>query len=407
MAHVKITLDMRREKADGTYNIIYRITHFKRVYTINSGFSIPSVAWRKNKSCVANSHPNSKLINLRLLKRFYAIEEALLLLGKDFTIERLKIRLDGGVGSSYSFKNFAHKCISELFEANKTGNAIIYRTATNRFMAYCERDVLLDEIDYTLLSGFKHYLEVKGLKPNSISNYFRTLRAIYKKAIKHKLVSRDNYPFHELRVPVETTPKRALTEIEFKRLISFVATSDKRLLNALIYFLISYCLRGISFTDMAYLKTSAIVNGRITYKRRKTHKMLSVKLFDSTTKLISMLNNNNQSSYYLLPVMKDGMKEDSIEAKRVIKQWIKTTNKYLNVLANKIGVNKITTYTARHTFATQAKRMGFSNELIAESLGHTFGNTVTNIYLDGFDTDTLDKMHSLLMQCIDHTVSNV
>ena len=77
MAHVKLTLDMRREKADGTYNIIYRITHFKRVYTINSGYSITSVAWRKNKSCVANSYPNSKLINLQLLKRFCAIEEAL------------------------------------------------------------------------------------------------------------------------------------------------------------------------------------------------------------------------------------------------------------------------------------------------------------------------------------------
>ena len=355
MAHVKLTLDMRREKADGTYNIIYRITHFKRVYTINSGFSIPTVAWRKNKACVVNSHPNSKLINLQLLKRFYTIEEALLILGKDFTIERLKIRLDGGVGSSYSFKKFAHKCINELFEANKTGNAIIYRTATNRFMAYCERDVLLDEIDYTLLSGFKHYLEVKGLKTNSVSNYFRTLRAIYNKAIKYKLVSRGKYPFHELKVSVESTPKRALTEKEFKWLVSFITTSNKRLSNALIYFLISYCLRGISFTDMAYLKTSAIVDGRITYKRRKTHKMLSVNLFDTTTKLISMINTNNQSSDYLLPVIEDDVKEDSIEAKRGIKQWIKTTNKYLNVLADKIEVNKITTYTARHTFATQIR----------------------------------------------------
>ena len=57
MAHVKTTLDMRREKADGTYNNIYRITHFKGVYTVNSGYSKPSVAWRKNKSCVANSNP--------------------------------------------------------------------------------------------------------------------------------------------------------------------------------------------------------------------------------------------------------------------------------------------------------------------------------------------------------------
>ena len=110
--------------------------------------------------------------------------------------------------------------------------------------------------------------------------------------------------------------------------------------------------------------------------------MLSVKLFDTTTKLISMLNTNNQSSDYLLPVMKDGMKENSIEAKRVIKQWIKYTNKYLNVLADKIGVNKIITYTARHTFATQAKRKGFSNELIAESLGQFVNNVLANIILE-------------------------
>ena len=62
MAHVKTTLDMRREKADGTYNIIYRITHLKRVYTVNSGYSIPSVAWRKNKACVVNSHGSSKCL---------------------------------------------------------------------------------------------------------------------------------------------------------------------------------------------------------------------------------------------------------------------------------------------------------------------------------------------------------
>jgi len=43
------------------------------VFTLLTLDSIPSVAWRKNKSCVANSHPNSKLINLQLLKRFYAL----------------------------------------------------------------------------------------------------------------------------------------------------------------------------------------------------------------------------------------------------------------------------------------------------------------------------------------------
>ncbi|MDA9761249.1 hypothetical protein N9C87_07880, partial [Flavobacteriaceae bacterium] len=65
------------------------------------------------------------------------------------------------------------------------------------------------------------------------------------------------------------------------------------------------------------------------------------------------------------------------------------------------------TYTARHTFATQAKRMGFSNELIAESLGHTYGNAVTNIYLDGFDTSKLDLMHQYITKEIKIEVKNI
>lgn len=45
MANVKTTLDNRRIKSDGTYNIIYRITHYKKVYTITSNISISEIFW--------------------------------------------------------------------------------------------------------------------------------------------------------------------------------------------------------------------------------------------------------------------------------------------------------------------------------------------------------------------------
>jgi integrase len=74
--------------------------------------------------------------------------------------------------------------------------------------------------------------------------------------------------------------------------------------------------------------------------------------------------------------------------------WIKTTNKYIKRLGQEVGIaSPLTTYVARHQFATTAKRLGYSNELIAEALGHEYGNKITNIYLDSFDQEVVDDMH--------------
>jgi integrase len=104
-------------------------------------------------------------------------------------------------------------------------------------------------------------------------------------------------------------------------------------------------------------------------------------------------------SDYLLPIIPFGVTEDSIRAKRIIQQCIKTTNKYLKRLSEQVGLSSpATTYTSRHSLGTIAKRLGYSNEMIAESLGHEYGNKITNIYLDTFDTDVLDSMHQHVIQ---------
>ena len=96
----------------------------------------------------------------------------------------------------------------------------------------------------------------------------------------------------------------------------------------------------------------------------------------------------------MLPIIPIDVPENSLRAKRTIQQCIKTTNKYLKRLSAEVGLGcPVTTYSSRHSFATIAKRMGYSNELIAEALGHEYGNKITNIYLDKFDTDVLDAMH--------------
>jgi integrase/recombinase XerD len=143
---------------------------------------------------------------------------------------------------------------------------------------------------------------------------------------------------------------------------------------------------------LAYLTRNNIIDGRIEYKRRKTHKNYSIKLLPEAEILFQQFE--VVGSKYLLPILPNEAIEDDLKTKKIIRQCIKTTNKYLKRLALEVGLgSSVTTYTSRHSFGTIAKRLGYSNELIAESLGHEYGNKITNIYLDTFDTEVLDSIH--------------
>jgi integrase len=310
-------------------------------------------------------------------------------------MEQLRFMIDDNPKKQMNttFKAFSDKLISQMIEVNRTGNAIVYQTAVNRLLSFYGRDDLgFHEIDYSLLDHFSHHLSMKGLKQNSISNYFRSIRAIYNKAIKAKIVERASYPFTEISIRTEKTAKRAISKDDILKLKQLDLEVNSTAERSLKCFLLSFYLRGISFTDLAYLKQSNIIDGRAEYKRRKTHKTYSIKLFPEAQILFEQLHVDG--SDYLLPILPNDTLEDSLETKKVIRQFIKTTNKYLKRLSELVGLcSPVTTYTSRHSFGTIAKRLGYSNELIAEALGHEYGNKITNIYLDSFDTNVLDEMH--------------
>jgi integrase/recombinase XerD len=399
MANIKTLLDLRRAKSDGTFNIIFRITDYNKVYTINSGVSLPKHYWDERKGKVGKTHPNAKPLNIKLSKHFFKIEQAVLSLDDEFSIERIKAILSGKplVDAPETFQVFADKIIQQMIEANRMGNAIVYQTAVNRLITYCGKDVSFIEVNYKLLDQFSHHLITSGLKVNSVSNYFRSIRAIYNKAIKMKVVDRSLYPFHDISIKSEKTAKRAVLKEDIAKLLEIPLQQNSPSWRALNYFMLSFYLRGISFTDLAYLKQSNIIDGRIVYRRRKTHKDYSVKLFPVAETIINLMH--VPGSDYLLPIIPNNVPENSLRAKRTIQQCIKTTNKYLKRLSAEVGLGcPVTTYSSRHSFATIAKRMGYSNELIAEALGHEYGNKITNIYLDNFELEVLDAMHQQVIK---------
>jgi integrase/recombinase XerD len=294
---------------------------------------------------------------------------------------------------------FATKEINALIEINKAGNALVYRTACNRLLNFVSgKDVYFKDIDYLLLENFKRQLLKDGVKINTISNYLRTLRALYNKAIKAKVIDRALYPFFDVTIKSEKTSKRAMSITDISKLIASDLVPESTSWNSRNYFLLSFSLIGISFTDLAYLKPSNISKDRLIYKRRKPHKEYNVGLTDQAKSIFFLYKGRN--SKYLLPILPDSIIEDSLEAKKLIKQFIKTTNKYLNCLAESCKVGQVTTYVARHTWATTAKRLGYSNELVAEAMEHEYGNKITNIYLDHFDGSLIDKVNSKVLECL-------
>jgi len=395
MATLRTLLDTRRAKSDGSFNIIFRITHNRNNYSVNSGVSALGHQWNNKKSEINKLHPNANLLNLKIIQQYFKIQKVILQLDDEFSMEKLRFMIDDNPNKhlNITFKSFANKLITQMIETNKIGNALVYQTAVNQFLVSIKNEQLLfSEIDFALLEKFRYHLIKKGLKINSISNYIRTIRAIYNKAIKLKVVERSFYPFHEFSIKSEKTAKRAISKDDIIKMKQSKLVANSTAERLLYYFMLSFYLRGISFTDLAYLKHSNIIDGRVEYKRRKTHKNYSIKLFPLAETIINKMYFPGND--YLLPIIPIDVPEDSLRAKRIIQQCIKNTNKYLKRLSEEVGFGcPVTTYTSRHSFATIAKRLGYSNELIAEALGHDHGNKITNIYLDAFEVEVLDAMH--------------
>ncbi len=403
MVYYKTILDERRPRTDGIYPIVIRITFNRQNTTISTGTRVEKQYWDEKSCQLKSNHPNYSAINPSVLEAFLKVQRAVHLLNdaNEFSFEALREQLTEKkpvIIRNISFYDFAQGIIKDMLEVNRVGNAIVYRTAVNRLTDFCDNKKLkFTQIDYAFLEKFKRALIKDGAKPNTVGNYFRSIRALYNKAIKFKIVDRSYYPFIDISIKTEKTAKRAIPVGQLKKLGMVFLEKNSPTWHARNYFLLSFSLIGISFTDLAYLTSRNLSDGRLRYKRRKTHKEYDIKLTDLASHIFGLYRGRN--SKYLLPILHANIIPDSMEAKKIIAQWIKTTNKWLKRLAQNNGIQEeVTTYVARHTWATTAKRLGYSNEVIAEALGHEYGNKITNIYLDAFDKEVIDSLNEKVLE---------
>lgn len=156
-------------------------------------------------------------------------------------------------------------------------------------------------------------------------------------------------------------------------------------------FLFSYYTAGINFTDIATLRYCDIVDGRIYYSRHKTQKLLSFQLVPNAMRIIEKYSKANHAQEdYIFPILDRTEHKTAQQIFNRTHKVLRKVNRELKTLGEQIGLEMpLTTYVARHTFATVLKRSGVNIAIISESLGHSDLST-TQIYLDSFENSQID-----------------
>ena len=147
---------------------------------------------------------------------------------------------------------------------------------------------------------------------------------------------------------------------------------------------------GASFVDIAFLKMKNIINGRIEYKRQKTGKLHSIPISKPLQEILDRYMKGKKENDFILGIVKsDDLKKQLIEVRADLKRY----NKSLKEIGTLCGIeSSISSYVARHSYATNAKKLGVPTAVISEALGHKT-EMITQVYLDSFENDVVDKYH--------------
>ncbi len=292
---------------------------------------------------------------------------------------------------------FATRCDS-LSASCRFGSARTY-TATltdlKRFLNGC--DISLKRVDADFIRCYESWLKLRHLASGTVSFYIRILRAVLNHAARCGLVSCDASMFADVYTGIPETARRAVTQAVVRKLFAIELAGGSALGRCRDLFLLSYCCRGMAFVDMAYLRRVDLRDGYMQYRRQKTGKLMRVHLDPLIMQLIN--RNRAPSGPYLLNILTDN--PDPQAVRRSYQSALRTHNRNLKKLAEMIGCESLhlSSYTARHTWATVARDNGVDISVIQAAMGHST-EQITRIYLTSINHASVDSAQSRLIELL-------
>ena len=289
------------------------------------------------------------------------------------------------------------------------GTAHVYRSSLNAIIAYRGKgDFTFNEVTPEWIKGFEIHLRGRGCSWNTVSTYLRTFRAVYNRAVDCRGAVYVPHLFRSVYTGTRADRKRALDTEDMQKVFtklpqSSVVTSDMRRTQEL--FVLMFLLRGLPFVDLAYLRKSDLHDNVITYRRRKTGRPLSVTLTREAMVLLKRYMNRDSSSPYLFSLLES--REGTKEAYREYQLALRSFNQQLLLLGQLLGLgDRLSSYTARHTWATTAYYCEIHPGIISEAMGHS-SITVTETYLKPFRNKKIDEANQLVTDFVKRIVTGL
>jgi len=411
-------IDTRRAKKSGLFPLKIRVTHKReqRYYSPTPAIDIATEDWALLPKYKAANLTRQKLKELKELSQsvkaaFDEIEEVIKALVKDdaFTFEVLNNRLSKG--KIRTVNDFFKAKIDELKALGKVSTADWYKY-TLRSIRLFKRSKNIDIDLEKIVIEFKHitvdwlrryeqYLLDEGKSYTTISMYMRALQVVVNEAKAADIIKPAQHPFGKGRyeIPQHVGRNIALTLSEIKKIVQYECETDTVEKCRDLWFF-SYLCNGANITDICKLRYTNIRNGEVCFYRQKTlakakkKKLIHATLLPEMQAVISRWGNEEVDlDTFVFPILQG---EESPEEERTkIKNITKLMNTKLKAIGKKLGIPNISTYTARHSYATVLKRSGANIAFISESLGHNDLKTTEN-YLASFEQEERVKNAALL-----------
>jgi len=399
---ISIYLDKRRAKLNGKFPLKLR------VYTSNPNKQVlyPTIfdlTEKEYKQTLIDQKPSFKDLRLSI-NELESKAEATAKKIIPFNFLEFEKKLYRKEGSETNIDYCYNEAIKNFDKQERIGTSSSYTCSKKSFKTFIDENKLkptfenLTFRDVTIqwLEDYEYFMTtIKEKSPTTVGIYLRSLRTVFNNSIAQKDISKEVYPFgyKKYQIPSSSATKKALSSNQLKILFNTI-TEHEQQQKAKDFWFFSYACNGMNIKDVALLKFKDLEDDKFHFTRAKTKRTkkkdsnkITIYLNEFSKAIIKKYSNHDTSkNNYVFSIL--DLKMTPLEKHTSVKTFIRFINQHVKNLCKVNGLPEdVSSYWARHSFATNSIRKGASMEFIQESLGHSDMQT-TQSYFDGFDDDT-------------------
>ncbi|WP_163209697.1 site-specific integrase [Bacteroides sp. 519] len=294
--------------------------------------------------------------------------------------------------------HFVNHLVADYHCCGRYQTAEGYLSAYRSMIAFHGGDLrLCDCFTASWLHAYHANLLKRGLRSNSIVFYISRINSLYNKAVSSGDVTARAGLFDHLCTKPVPTQKRAVSPEVINQLCEGDLSKYPALAFSRDMFVLSFYLQGIAYIDLAHLRKNDVDGENLTYQRRKTRSTVPVVIDAEARKIINKYKNADPESPYLLPIIRSGSPK---EERQLYKNALRKQNRHLKKIAQQLNITEnLTTYVARHSWATIAHNEGVPTPVISQAMGHQ-SEEITHVYLQSFDHSVLSKANRIVIQTV-------